>query len=60
MESLTACTRDLSTSAGSVSSRNTFGPFAVGPKAQMDRAASLTQSYFMSNIAAKRMESHVA
>mmetsp|Transcript_8417 Transcript_8417/g.25292 ORF Transcript_8417/g.25292 Transcript_8417/m.25292 type:complete len:297 (+) Transcript_8417:599-1489(+) len=53
MESLAAPSRRLSTSDGSVSSRSTFAqpapdggaPTASGPKAQMLRAASRSQSY---------------
>lgn len=36
-----------STSEGNVSSTRIFGPVASGPKAQMERAASRSQSYFV-------------
>ena len=39
--------RHLLTSDGSVSSTKIFGPVASGPKAQMDLAASKSQSYFV-------------
>lgn len=35
------------TSEGRVSSTRMFGPVVSGPKAQMDRAASRSQSYFV-------------
>lgn len=35
------------TSEGSVSSTRMFGPVASGPKAQMERAASKSQSYLV-------------
>lgn len=36
----------LSTSDGSVSSTKILGPVVSGPKAQMERAANKSQSYF--------------
>lgn len=45
MLSLTALSRFLSTSAGSVSSSSTLGPCRSGPKAHTDRAASKSQLY---------------
>ena len=46
-DSRIALSRDLSTSDGSVSSNRIFGPCVSGPNAQMDRAASTSQSYLL-------------
>ena len=45
-ESRTEESRALSTSEGRVSSRRMLGPFWEGPKAQIERAANRSQSYF--------------
>ena len=45
-DSRTASSSDLSTSDGSVSSSSTLGPWRSGPNAQIERAASRSQSYF--------------
>jgi len=47
MESLTELRSDLLTSDGRVSSTRILGPVESGPKAQMDRAASKSQSYLV-------------
>ncbi len=47
MESFTVLSRLLLTSDGSVSSTRMLGPVESGPKAQMDRAASKSQSYLL-------------
>ncbi len=46
MLSLTALSRPLSTSEDSVSSTRILAPWRSGPKAQMDRAARRSHSYF--------------
>lgn len=46
MESFTEFNKFLSTSDGRVSSTKIFGPVESGPKAQIERAASKSQSYF--------------
>mmetsp|Transcript_20010 Transcript_20010/g.60456 ORF Transcript_20010/g.60456 Transcript_20010/m.60456 type:complete len:208 (-) Transcript_20010:2063-2686(-) len=46
MESFTAFSRLLSTSDDSVSSTRMFAPWRSGPKAQMERAARRSHSYF--------------
>ena len=47
MESFTVLSSTLLTSDGKVSSTRMLGPVEFGPKAQMDRAASKSQSYFV-------------
>lgn len=46
MESFTDPRRALSTSEGNVSSTRILGPVLSGPNAQIERAASKSQSYF--------------
>lgn len=45
MESLTELSSVLSTSEGNVSSTRILGPVISGPNAQIERAASKSQSY---------------
>lgn len=47
IDSRTVLNRFLSTSEGNVSSSRIFGPFVSGPKAQIERAASKSQSYLV-------------
>lgn len=54
IESLTELSNPLSTSEGNVSSTKMFGPVESGPKAQIERAASKSQSYFVWKNSPKR------
>uniref|UniRef100_A0A6B0UUZ3 Uncharacterized protein n=1 Tax=Ixodes ricinus TaxID=34613 RepID=A0A6B0UUZ3_IXORI len=59
MLSFTMLSSPLSTSEGRVSSTKMLGPVASGPKAQMERAARRSQSYFVWKNSPRRLRFHV-